>query len=735
MRRQHETSMPTHRRIPPATQRVASSFRGSENDREARPRGSSRTSAFGDDITNVVAGRGVKSASTKVRMHGSGRQPVVAIPEKRAGVMHCGGYPSFPAPTPASSSHLAHCGTQQLLATDSFALLPACTSQPSSCKKEVCRGSMQPRTSATTLRKQPPSGNRDGEADPHVVHATATESSRDAQQRFNHSQTSGRTSTDKVDAAVKVIRACSVPEEPHCRNGGRSRVQLRVQTSATEVNNSTCSNDALSSACPCNSSFEPAAEEEEEEEEEEAEEEPAASNASLSASEDLGPSDLQGEEMDDLKEALAKLQDALTNAESASARVPSNLVRHRLCYHLRQLCCCPHVATIVATLPNSCRDSSGLLVHLDLSHMRSLRDALQRVVGCQVVNMAAVASESQPESGTVSKLAHARCTEPSVTEMAIMNYSWFKGCLPEEVSLAEIRHTWIGAEGWAAMLAGEVEELRVANKEINSEQLQSVLGGIAEYAGDFLDQLFRSEEQYQPLWGYMERQAEINSKMRAILVDWLVEVHLKYRLRKETLFLCVNIIDRFLSKKTVSRRRLQLIGVTALFVAAKFEEIHAPEVRDFVYICDNAYSRDEILNAEVSMLTSLNFGVSCPTVMHFLEPLCKISQCNELQHSMAQYIAELALMELRMIQYSPSQIAAACLLLSNQLLGQEPVWPASAACHARQTEKALTSCVQELLFLLQAAPNMQLGAVRMKYTKVQELASSVASSLSCRKAE
>jgi len=530
---------------------------------------------------------------------------------------------------------------------------------------------------------------------------------------------------------VKSVGSCSAPEAPHCRNGDRSSVQSRVQALATEVNNSTCSNDTLSSTRPRNSLFELAAEEE-----------PASNNASLStsgvlhdAAEDMCAIDLQGEGMDDLKEAIAKLQDALSSAESAGARAPSNLVRNRLSYHLGQLCRCPQVAAIVAALPKSCRDSSGLLVHLELSHMHSLQDALQRAVGRQVANRAAVASESQSESGTVSKLSFARSTKPSVTEMAIMNYSLFKGCLPEEVSLDEIRQNWRGVEGWAAMLAGEVEELRVAYKEINSEHLQNVLGGIAEYAGDFLDQLFRSETEYQPLSCYMEWQTEINSKMRSILVDWLVEVHLKCRLRKETLFLCVNIIDRFLSKKTVSRRRLQLIGVTALFIAAKFEEIHAPEVRDFVYMCDNAYSRDEILNTEVSMLSSLKFRVACPTVVHFLEPLCKISQCCELQHNMAQYIAELAVMELIMIQYSPSQIAAACLLLSNQLLGQEPVWPASAACHARHTEKALTSCVHELLSLLQAAPTMKLRAVRMKHTKVQELASSAASALSCKKPE
>ena len=84
---------------------------------------------------------------------------------------------------------------------------------------------------------------------------------------------------------------------------------------------------------------------------------------------------------------------------------------------------------------------------------------------------------------------------------------------------------------------------------------------------------------------------DINEKMRGILVDWLVEVHLKFKLMPETLFLTANLIDRYLATRAVSRKNLQLVGVTAMLVASKYEEIWAPEVRDFVYISDKAYDR------------------------------------------------------------------------------------------------------------------------------------------------
>jgi len=86
--------------------------------------------------------------------------------------------------------------------------------------------------------------------------------------------------------------------------------------------------------------------------------------------------------------------------------------------------------------------------------------------------------------------------------------------------------------------------------------------------------------------------------MREILVDWLVEVHLKFKLLQETLYLTVNIIDRFLEKENVMRNKLQLVGVTAMLIASKYEEIYPPIVTDFVYITDNAYSKKEILEME-----------------------------------------------------------------------------------------------------------------------------------------
>ena len=98
------------------------------------------------------------------------------------------------------------------------------------------------------------------------------------------------------------------------------------------------------------------------------------------------------------------------------------------------------------------------------------------------------------------------------------------------------------------------------------------------------------------LGSYMERQTGINAKMRAILIDWLVDVHIKFKFKLETHYLTVNLIDRFLEQTptVVAREELQLVGVTALLLSSKYEEIYPPEIRELVYITDEAYTRPQV---------------------------------------------------------------------------------------------------------------------------------------------
>jgi len=239
--------------------------------------------------------------------------------------------------------------------------------------------------------------------------------------------------------------------------------------------------------------------------------------------------------------------------------------------------------------------------------------------------------------------------------------------------------------------------------------------GVSEYAQEIFGHMLHEEGAFLPRPNYMAMQHEINGMMRAILVDWLVEVHMKYRLRPETLYLTVNLIDRYLSRMPVARKRLQLVGVVAMFIAAKFEEIMPPEVTEFAYITDHAYSKDDILQLECTMLMTLSFDVSVPTAAHFFDRWQSANRCDKKHKEVTRFLTELALLEIRMIRYTPSHLVAAATLLSNELVGRTPLWPTTMVEHTRYTESDLRTCANELRAILEAAPSSSLQAVRRRY--------------------
>jgi len=239
---------------------------------------------------------------------------------------------------------------------------------------------------------------------------------------------------------------------------------------------------------------------------------------------------------------------------------------------------------------------------------------------------------------------------------------------------------------------------------------------VSEYVQDIFKVLQKEETTDQPRPDYMDSQADINPRMRAILIDWLVEVHMKYKLKAETLFLSVSLLDRFLAKKRIARKRLQLVGVVATLIAAKYEEIYPPEINDLVYICDKAYTKNEIVEMEIVVLTVLEFQLRVPTAVAFLDRFGKINSCNESHRQLAQYLAELALPEIKMIRFAPSHLAAAAIFLSNKLLKQPAAWSQTMCNQTGYTEAAIKTCAKELCVLLEGAPTNNLQAVRKKFS-------------------
>lgn len=241
------------------------------------------------------------------------------------------------------------------------------------------------------------------------------------------------------------------------------------------------------------------------------------------------------------------------------------------------------------------------------------------------------------------------------------------------------------------------------------------------YAQEITVNLYDAEVKYQPSADFMDQQQDVNYKMRAILVDWLVSVHLKFRLLPETLFLTVSMVDRYLEKKAVMRQQLQLVGVTAMFLACKYEEIYPPELKDFISVTDRAYTKEQLVRMEIDMLKVLQFHITVPTAWRFLERFAHLAEATESAVALSRYLLELPLVEYHMARYKPSVQAAAALFLANKILKVEAPWSTRLSAMTTYSDLQLRPCAKDMLILFQAAPRHTLGAVREKFSRRDNL--------------
>lgn len=214
--------------------------------------------------------------------------------------------------------------------------------------------------------------------------------------------------------------------------------------------------------------------------------------------------------------------------------------------------------------------------------------------------------------------------------------------------------------------AKQFVELHRSPEDVEDEQWDTSM--VAEYGDEIFEYMHSLEEKMKPNANYMDHQAEIQWSMRSVLMDWLVQVHNRFTLLPETLFLAVNYVDRFLSAKVVSLGKLQLVGATALFVAAKYEEINCPSVQEIVYMVDGAYTADEVLKAERFMLSMLQFELGWPGPMSFLRRISKADDYDLETRTLAKYFLEITVMDERFVSCAPSFLAAGAHCLARFML-------------------------------------------------------------------
>ncbi|KAL0543477.1 hypothetical protein IC582_018573 [Cucumis melo] len=239
---------------------------------------------------------------------------------------------------------------------------------------------------------------------------------------------------------------------------------------------------------------------------------------------------------------------------------------------------------------------------------------------------------------------------------------------------------------------------------------------VVEYVDDLYAHYRKIENSSCVPPNYMTKQIDINEKMRAILIDWLIEVHDKFDLMGETLFLTVNLIDRFLAQKTVVRKKLQLVGLVSMLLACKYEEVSVPVVGDLILISDKAYSRKEVLEMETVMLNCLQFNMSVPTPFVFLQRFLKAAQSDKKLQLMAFFLIELSLVEYEMLRFPPSLLAAAAIYTAQCTLTRvDGSWSRTCEWHSSYSEDQLLECSRLMVRFHQNAATGKLTGVHRKY--------------------
>ena len=247
------------------------------------------------------------------------------------------------------------------------------------------------------------------------------------------------------------------------------------------------------------------------------------------------------------------------------------------------------------------------------------------------------------------------------------------------------------------------------------------------YAGEYLEEIYMNllleerESTIKPKFGYMANQPEINEIMRAILIDWIIDVHLRFNLRQDTLFMTIWLIDAYLSFALVQRDKLQLLGITCLLISGKAHEIYYPQHNKLLEMTDNAYIKEEMLTMENEILKKLNFFIVCPNPIDFYNILSKMFNFEKKQYYLGNYFIEAALINYPILKYSSSVIASSCaylLMKYYKINGYQKLYN-NFIVNEKCPEDVIKDAAKEIYFLVGNLSKSKFKSVKKKFSLTQ----------------
>ncbi|CAL1358494.1 unnamed protein product [Linum trigynum] len=238
---------------------------------------------------------------------------------------------------------------------------------------------------------------------------------------------------------------------------------------------------------------------------------------------------------------------------------------------------------------------------------------------------------------------------------------------------------------------------------------------VAEYVDDIYQYYWFLEGHNISLADYMSTQTVITPQMRGILINWLIEAHGKFRLMQETLYLMATLLDQYLSQVQIQKCELQLVGLTALLLASKYEDFWHPRIKDLVSISGEAYTHGQMLEMEKQVLRKLKFRLNVPTAYVFMLRFLKAAQSESKLQNLAHYLIELCLVEYEALKFKPSMVSASAIFVARCTLKMDPAWTPLLAKHARYGVPQLRECAEMILRFQKMARTARLQVTYDKF--------------------